>query len=117
MARTTKKTTKKGKAKKTTRSRKPLKKFAYRHVVKRAGHMEKFDERKVYASVYAAALATHHPEKKSEKIADDVSSRIKKWVESTEVVSANQIHHATLKLLSKHDKDIAMMYECHHTIC
>lgn len=105
MARTTKK--QKGK----------LKNFSSRIVVKRRGHMEKFDERKIYASVYEACHVDGMKTEKAEKIASAVTNNVKKWVEKMEVVSVHQIHAQVVKELMKHHDDVAFMYDLHKDIC
>ncbi len=47
-------------------------------VVKRHGRKERFDERKLYASIYSAALVAGYGELKAEKFADSVCNIIKK---------------------------------------
>ena len=49
-------------------------------VVKRKGHTEDFDERKLYGSVYAACASAHRHELICEKTADDISKKVKKWI-------------------------------------
>ena len=45
-------------------------------IVKRHGTKEGYDDRKVYASVYSAALNCHYGEKKAETIAHDMTKII-----------------------------------------
>lgn len=85
-------------------------------VVKRKGHEEKFDERKVYASCYAACLSSHIEIKKTEKICAKVAKEINSWIKSKTCVSSNEIFKMTIKLLNKHDKNAAFMYETHRDI-
>ena len=42
-------------------------------IVKRRGHVEEFDERKVYGSCYAACLSSHVPHIEAEKVCEKVS--------------------------------------------
>jgi transcriptional regulator NrdR family protein len=94
-----------------------IKKFAYRHIVKRHGHKEKFDERKIYASVYEAAHVAQLPTKQAEEIAASVTLSIKKWVEKKDLHNAKEIHRETVKELKKHHAEVAFMYETHKDIC
>lgn len=93
------------------------KNFGFRHVVKRRGHKEKFDERKIYASVYeschAAGLTTQQAEKMGAKIAD----QIKKTVEKKDMVNAHEIHQEVARALTKMNRDAGFMYETHKDVC
>ncbi len=84
-------------------------------VVKRKGHIEHYDEKKVYASVYAAALNCHYTEKQSEKVALRLMKKINAWVEGRTVVHSNEIKEHIISLLD--DKDVALMYKHHLDIC
>ncbi len=61
------------------------------HIVKRRGHKEIFDERKVYASVFAACLSAHIDKEKAEVTANLVTKEIKKWIEDKEDVTSDAI--------------------------
>lgn len=85
-------------------------------IVKRKGHTEEFDERKVYASCYAACLNTQIREEDSEKIAGKVSKEIKTWVRKKKYVDSSEIFKKVVTVLKKHNKDVAFMYETHRDI-
>ena len=80
-------------------------------VVKRKGHQEAYDSRKVYASCYAAALNCHYSESKSEKIAAGVAKKITKWIAGKGCVDSSKIKEQVIKVLK--DKDVALMYRSH----
>ncbi len=82
-------------------------------VVKRKGHTEKFDERKVYASCYAACMTCGLHENGCEIIASNVSKEIKKWVRKKKHVTSNQIFRKVVSHLKKVHKPAAFMYETH----
>lgn len=85
------------------------------HVVKRKGHNEHFDERKVYASVYAAALNCNYPDYKSEEIARTVTEKIKKWIKHKEVVDYTEIRAEIQDAIK--DQDVLLMYRHHEDLC
>ena len=86
------------------------------HIVKRKGHKEKFDERKIYASCYAACLnAQLHP-KEAEKICEGVSREIKKWIKTKKEITSTKIFREMIRVIKKHNKDAAFMYETHRDI-
>ena len=82
-------------------------------LVKRRGHLEKFDERKLYASIFSACLSTQIPEKDSEKIADSICKKVMKKLSKKESLSAHEIYMETIQELKKKDKNAAFMYDSH----
>ena len=93
------------------------KRFGFRHVVKRRGRKEKYDERKIYASVYESCHAAGLTTKQAEKISAKVSDTITKWAEKKDAMHAHEIHREVINALRKMDKDTAFMYEMHKNIC
>ena len=84
--------------------------------VKRRGHTEEFDERKVYASCYAACLSSHVPHMDAEKISEKVSRDIKTWARKKKSVNSTEIFNKVIALMKKHNRDAAFMYETHRDI-
>ena len=82
-----------------------------RSIVKRRGQRERYDERKVYASIYAAALNCHYTEQKSEKIAKDITKKINSWIKTKKEITSEEIRDQILKHIK--DKDVKLMY-AHH---
>jgi transcriptional regulator NrdR family protein len=87
------------------------------HVIKRKGHKEKFDERKVYASVYSACKLCELSEKESEKTAADVTKQIKSLFNRNKIKDSKDISANVTKLLRKRNADAAFMYESHLDLC
>lgn len=85
-------------------------------IVKRKGHKEEFDERKVYASAYAACLNVHLGEEEAEDVAFKVCEEIKKWIENKREVSSQDIFKVVTKSLKKYNEHAAFMYETHRDI-
>ncbi len=87
------------------------------HVVKRKGHKEKFDERKVYASAYAACVLTESMRtKRCETVANNVSKEVKKLIIKKKCVNTEEISGRVAKILKKYSNDAAFMYETHRDI-
>ena len=82
-------------------------------VVKRKGHKERFDERKVYGSVYAACASAHYDEIKCEKIAEEISKKIKKSIKNKKEIQSIGIRKKIEKELKKKDEELAFFYEQH----
>jgi len=89
-------------------------------IVKRRGHKEKFDGRKIFASCYAACLSSHleksYSKKVSAKVCKIVTKEIKKSIKGKKEVSSSKIFNMVGKHLKKHDRDAAFMYKTHRDI-
>jgi transcriptional regulator NrdR family protein len=83
------------------------------HIVKRHGTKEEYDEKKVYASSYAAAMNVHLGEQRSESIAQKVTEELNKWVEGKSEINSKEIFSEVSRALETHDKDAAFMYRTH----
>lgn len=86
------------------------------HVVKRKGHKEEYDEKKVYASAYAASLNVHLGEVEAEKIAKSVMDGINSWIKDKTEVGSQDIFEKTTEELAKLNKDASFMYETHRDV-
>ncbi len=86
------------------------------HIVKRKGHLEKFDEKKAYASVYFACRSSHLGEQEAEKIAQKVLQSLTKEMAPQKEVSSDWIFSFISKEMEKHNKDAAYMYRTHRDI-
>ena len=82
-------------------------------VVKRKGHTEDFDERKVYASVYAACASAHYEEMECEKIAEKLTKKIKRFIKSKKQAESSEIRRRIENELKKQDEELAFFYEQH----
>ena len=86
-------------------------------LVKRAGHTERYDERKIYASCYAAALAAQVSEREAERIAAAAALAVTAWVKKQRrCVPAGEILAQAAKALRHHHADVAFMYETHRDV-
>lgn len=86
------------------------------HIVKRKGHKQKFDERKIYASVYAACLSAHVDKEEAEATANLVAREIKKWLEGKKEITSDQIFSKVGEELGHLNKDASFMYTTHRDI-
>lgn len=82
-------------------------------IVKRRGHKEKFDEKKVYGSVYAACASAHYNEMQCEKIAEELTQKTKKFVKNKKEIQSIEIRKKIESELKKKDKELAFFYEQH----
>ncbi len=90
--------------------------MAHTHIVKRKGHTEEYDERKVYASSYAAVLNVHETQKVAEDIAEKVSKDVSNWIKDKKEVNSSQIFDEVTKSLAKYNKDASFMYNTHRDV-
>ncbi len=87
-----------------------------KHIVKRAGHTETYDSRKLYASIYAACLSVREPVGTAEVIANDVVGSVEIWLTPKHEVTANDIRHQSGKHLKVINNDAAYQYLHHRVI-
>lgn len=87
-----------------------------KHIVKRAGHSEKYDNRKLYASIYAAALAVREPAGSAELIAREVVEQVEDWLADKREVTSNDIRQQASRHLAVINPDAAIQYKHHRII-
>lgn len=85
-------------------------------VVKRKGHSEDFDEKKVYASIYWACKSSHLEAPHCELIAEKVTERLKQKLSIKREIDSNEIFEFVSNELEKHHKDAAYMYKTHRDV-
>lgn len=86
-----------------------------KHIVKRNNKAEAFDERKLYASIYAACLSVGESVGAAELLAEQVCTDTKKWIEPKSEVSSNDIRVNATKYLGQLNEHAAFLY-AHHRI-
>ncbi len=86
-----------------------------KHIVKRSGHSEPYDERKLYASIYAACLGIRETVGTAELVANSVSTDVSKWIKPKSEVSSNDIRAQATKHLKELNEHAAFLY-AHHRI-
>lgn len=85
-------------------------------IVKRQGHRETYEERKVYASVYAACLAAGEPESAAERISSAVSRNVTRTVAEWKVIKSDQIFRQVIVELGKISPKAVFLYENHRDL-
>ncbi len=86
-----------------------------KHIVKRRGVIETFDNRKVYASVYASCLSVHEPNEAAELIAEKVTKDVEAWLKPKSEVTSHDIRTVTGKYLQEINPHAGYLY-LHHRI-
>lgn len=87
------------------------------HIVKRTrDYTEPYDERKLYASVYAACLCVRTPIGEAELTAARICDQIKPLIQDKKELTSADIRRKTGQLLQIYNPDAAYMYERHRII-
>ena len=79
-------------------------------IVKRRGRREKFDEKKLYASIYSACMSVYHDEIKCEKLSEKITNKIKFWIKAKKIVNSSQIREKVVAELRKENKKVEFYY-------
>lgn len=82
-------------------------------IIKRRGHKEHFDERKLYASIYAACASAHLTERECEKTADTITKKIKMFLKGKTQIDSRVIREKVSEELRKKDSELWFFYEEH----
>jgi transcriptional regulator NrdR family protein len=86
------------------------------HIVKRKGHKEAFDEKKLYASVYAACMTLRMENEEAETIAQMVTDEVKTEIKDEKEVTSDALQKAAAKCLTKYHPDAAYLYKTHRDV-
>ncbi len=86
------------------------------HIVKRAGHAQPYDRRKLYASIYSAALSVHEPVGVAELLAETVVQSFEQWLGNRHEVTSLDIRRVAADALAQHNADAAYIYRHHRNI-
>jgi transcriptional regulator NrdR family protein len=86
------------------------------HIVKRAGHTEPYDERKLYASIYAACLAVRETDQTAELFAKQVCKEMGEWLKNKHEVTSHDIRSHAAIHLHAYSEDASWIYKHHRNI-
>lgn len=87
-----------------------------KHIVKRHGHSEKYDERKLYASIYNACVATRVSDQEAELVADKVTKLVNDWLEKKHEVTSKDITRVAANHFNSYNSTASYLYEHHRSI-
>ncbi len=86
-------------------------------IVKRfSGVCQRYDERKVYGSVYAACYVVRMAEQECERVANAVARKVTELVHVKKSLGSHQIAALAAKELRKYNEHAAFMYETHRDV-
>ncbi len=83
------------------------------HIVKRKGHSEEFDERKLYGSVYLALMSLRMSDEEAETISHMVTEEVKNELKNDKEITSDALQKTTTKSLKKYHPDAAYLYQTH----
>lgn len=86
------------------------------HIVKRKGYKQKFDERKLYASVYSACLSARVPKEEAEATSNLITREVKMWINEKKEVTSDALFKKAGEELEHLNKDVSFMYTTHRDI-
>ncbi len=86
-----------------------------KHIVKRKGHAEAFDDKKLYDSVYFSCIAVHEPVGIAQLVSERVVQDVSGWLVKKSEVTSNDIRRHTAHYLYDYSPDAAFIY-LHHRI-
>jgi transcriptional regulator NrdR family protein len=85
-------------------------------IVKRKGHSEEFDERKVYSSCYSACLSAGMSHIEAEKLCAKASKEVREWAHKKVMITSDEIFKKTVSAMKKHNHKAAYLYETHRDV-
>ncbi|MGD8373262.1 MAG: hypothetical protein PVI21_00170 [Candidatus Woesebacteria bacterium] len=87
------------------------------NIVKRSPeHNEPYDERKLYASIYAICLSVRAPQGEAEITADHVCKDVKPWLLGKSEVTSADIRRKAAEHLGIYNPNAAYLYKHHRVI-
>lgn len=87
-----------------------------KHIVKRKGHKEEFDSKKLYASIVAACVTLRMTQEQAELIAQSVTNDIESEIKDKNVVTSRILHRLAADSLNKYNPEAAYIYDHHRDI-
>lgn len=86
------------------------------HIVKRGGHTEPYDERKLYGSIYSSCIAVREPAATAELVAAKVCEDIAAWLGNKHEVTSADIRRMAATALHAYNQDAAWIYRHHRNV-
>ena len=85
-------------------------------IIKRDEHLEEFNEKKIYTTVYESCLNAHLSKEKSTKIAKKILTNVKRKIGNKREIKSDFIFKLIIELLKKEEKDAAFLFETHRDV-
>ncbi len=84
-----------------------------KHIIKRGGHSELYDVRKLYASVFASCVSVRESVGSAELVADKVCKEVETWLKDRHEVTSSDVRRTAAKHLEAFNPDAAYIYTHH----
>lgn len=85
-------------------------------IVKRAGHSQNYDERKLYASVFSALIAVKEPIGTAEVVAEKIVAEVNNWLAKKHEVTSNDIRRVASEHLHALNVEASHLYHKQRTL-
>lgn len=85
-------------------------------IVKTTGEDQKFDEKKLYASIYYSLMACRNQKKEAELIATEVTRLTRRWIANKSHVSSRDLRAEATRHLRDYNHLAAYIYTHHRTL-
>lgn len=87
------------------------------HIIKRASdYSEPYDDRKLYASIYAACLSLRETTSEAELIAGKVVNDVEQWLADKPEVTSHDLRQHAAGYLKRYNPDAAYLFLHHHKL-
>jgi transcriptional regulator NrdR family protein len=83
------------------------------HIVKRKGHKEEFDTKKLYASIFSACMSLRIYETEAELLAQTVLNEVIASLVNKESIDSKELSKLVAQSLEKYNPDVSYMYSTH----
>lgn len=87
-----------------------------KHIVKRKGHAEEYDSRKLYASIFSACISVRATEGEAELVAERVVKDVEQWLGKKHEVTSVDIRRVASQNLAAYHADAEYMYRRHREL-
>ena len=84
-----------------------------KQLVKRRGHTESFEEKKLYGSILSACMSLRMKDEEAELLSETVSQEVIQAVKDIETVDAKVLHKHVVDSLHRYNPDAAFLYDTH----
>jgi transcriptional regulator NrdR family protein len=85
-------------------------------IVKRAGEDQKYDQRKLYASVFMSLRVVGTSAKESEVVAAEVTKLANRYIAKSSVVTSRELRRYTATELATYNQSAGYMYMHHRAL-
>jgi len=85
-------------------------------IIKRKGHEEKFNNKKIYRSIYESFLNAHYDERDAKKFAKKIKRELVKKIKTKKKILSSELFKILLHIIVKYDNDVAFLYQTHRDI-